>query len=49
VIATIIIVAVAIAVAIAVAFWMTGIIGLFTGAVEKIEFVSLYAQPTAAG
>jgi len=45
VIATVIIVAVTIAVAIAVAFWMTGIIGLFTGAVEKIEFVSLYAQP----
>jgi flagellin-like protein len=42
VIATVIIVAVTIAVAIAVAFWMTGIIGLFTGAVEKVEFVSLY-------
>jgi hypothetical protein len=28
---------------------MTGIIGLFTGAVEKIEFVSLYAQPNATG
>jgi hypothetical protein len=28
---------------------MTGIIGLFTGAVEKIEFVSLYAQPTKEG
>ena len=49
VIATVIIVAVTIAVAIAVAFWMTGIIGLFTGAVEKIEFVSLYAQPTKDG
>jgi len=49
VIATVIIVAVTIAVAIAVAFWMTGIIGLFTGAVEKIEFVSLYAQPTNNG
>jgi hypothetical protein len=33
------------AVTIVAAFWMTGIIGLFTGAVEKIEFVSLYAQP----
>jgi flagellin-like protein len=43
VIATVIIVAVTIAVAIAVAFWMTGIIGLFTGTVEKVEFVSLYA------
>jgi hypothetical protein len=28
---------------------MTGIIGLFTGAVEKVEFVSLYAQPTDGG
>jgi flagellin-like protein len=45
VIATVIIVAVTIAVAIAVAFWMTGIIGLFTGAVEKVEFVTLYATP----
>jgi hypothetical protein len=33
------------AVTIAAAFWLTGIIGLFTGAIEKIEFVSLYAQP----
>jgi flagellin-like protein len=47
VIATVIIVAVTIAVAIAVAFWMTGIIGLFTGAVEKLEIVS--ATATAAG
>jgi flagellin-like protein len=45
VIATVIIVAVTIAVAIAVAFWMTGIIGLFTGSVEKLEIISLYAQP----
>ncbi|MGC9096928.1 MAG: archaellin/type IV pilin N-terminal domain-containing protein, partial [Infirmifilum sp.] len=45
VIATVIIVAVTIAVAIAVAFWMTGIIGLFTGSVEKLEIVSLYVQP----
>jgi hypothetical protein len=42
----VIIVAVTIAVAIAVAFWMTGIIGLFTGAVEKLEIVS--ATATAA-
>ena len=41
VIATVIIVAVTIAVAIAVAFWMTGIVGLFTAA-EKLEIVSLY-------
>ena len=37
------------AVTIVAAFWMTGIIGLFTGAVERIEFVSFYAQPTATG
>jgi flagellin-like protein len=42
VIATVIIVAVTIAVAIAVAFWMTGIVGLFT-AVEKLEIVSATA------
>jgi flagellin-like protein len=41
VIATVIIVAVTIAVAIAVAFWMTGIVGLFT-ATEKLEITSLY-------
>jgi hypothetical protein len=41
----VIIVAVTIAVAIAVAFWMTGLIGLFTGAVEKLEIVS--ATPDA--
>ncbi|MEM0093055.1 MAG: archaellin/type IV pilin N-terminal domain-containing protein [Thermofilum sp.] len=45
VIATVILVAITIAVAIAVAFWMTGIVGLFTGAVEKLEIVSLYATP----
>jgi flagellin-like protein len=45
VIATVIIVAVTIAVAIAVAFWMTGIVGLFTSA-EKLEIVSIYANPT---
>jgi len=39
VIATVIIVAVTIAVAIAVAFWMTGIIGLFTG-FEQLQIVS---------
>ncbi|MEZ0345977.1 MAG: archaellin/type IV pilin N-terminal domain-containing protein [Infirmifilum sp.] len=43
VIATVIIVAVTIAVAIAVAFWMTGIVGLFTS-VEKLEIVTAYAQ-----
>jgi flagellin-like protein len=48
VIATVIIVAVTIAVAIAVAFWMTGIVGLFTSA-EKLEIVSLYAVPTSSG
>ena len=48
VIATVIIVAVTIAVAIAVAFWMTGIVGLFTAA-EKVEFVSLYATPKSDG
>ena len=42
VIATVIIVAVTIAVA----FWMTGIIGLFTGAVEKLEIVSATATAT---
>ena len=49
VIATVIIVAVTIAVAIAVAFWMTGIIALFTGAVEKLEIVSATATPQAEG
>ena len=48
VIATVIIVAVTIAVAIAVAFWMTGIVGLFT-AVEKLEIVSLTVQPSSQG
>jgi flagellin-like protein len=43
VIATVIIVAVTIAVAIAVAFWMTGIVGLFTG-FEQVQIVS--AIPT---
>ena len=41
VIATVIIVAVTIAVAIAVAFWMTGIIGLFTG-FEQLQIVNVY-------
>jgi len=40
VIATVIIVAVTIAVAIAVAFWMTGIIGLFTG-FEQLQITSI--------
>ena len=48
VIATVIIVAVTIAVAIAVAFWMTGIVGLFTGA-EKLEIVTINAAPIAGG
>ena len=48
VIATVIIVAVTIAVAIAVAFWMTGIVGLFTAA-EKLEIVSLFAQQAPGG
>ena len=43
VIATVILVAVAIAVAIAVAFWMTGIVGLFTG-FEQLQIVSAYAE-----
>ena len=41
VIATVIIVAVTIAVAIAVAFWMTGIIGLFTG-FEQLQIVGIF-------
>jgi len=41
VIATVIIVAVTIAVAIAVAFWMTGIVGLFTG-FEQLQIVNVY-------
>lgn len=40
VIATVIIVAVAIAIAIAVAFWLTGIVGIFTGRVEQLEIVA---------
>ena len=43
VIATVIIVAVAIAIAIAVAFWLTGIVGLFTG-FEQVQIVSAYAE-----
>ncbi|RLF08230.1 MAG: hypothetical protein DRJ64_01405, partial [Thermoprotei archaeon] len=39
VIATVIIVAVAIAISIAVAFWMTGIVGLFTG-FEQVQITS---------
>ena len=48
VIATVIIVAVTIAVAIAVAFWMTGIVGLFTAA-EKLEIVSANAVNLGGG
>ena len=44
VIATVILVAVAIAVAIAVAFWMTGIVGLFTG-FEELQITSAFAEP----
>ena len=43
VIATVIIVAVTIAVAIAVAFWMTGIVGLFTG-FEQLQITSIYDE-----
>ncbi len=43
VIATVIIVAVAIAIAVAVAFWMTGIVGLYTR-YEKLEIVNAYAD-----
>ena len=42
VIATVIIVAVAIAIAIAVAFWMTGIVGIFTGQVEQLQIVAIW-------
>jgi len=45
VIATVIIVAVTIAVAIAVAFWMTGIVGLFTG-FEQLQIVTVYDNDT---
>ena len=45
VIATVIIVAVTIAVAIAVAFWMTGIIGLFTG-FEQLQITSIIDTQT---
>jgi flagellin-like protein len=41
VIATVIIVAVTIAVAIAVAFWMTGIVGLFTG-FEQLQITAIH-------
>jgi len=44
VIATVIIVAVAIAIAIAVAFWLTGIVGIFTGRVEQLEIVAARAD-----
>lgn len=48
VIATVIIVAVAIAVSIAVAFWMTGIVGLFTG-FEQVQITSIYATKNTDG
>lgn len=44
VIATVILVAITIAVAIAVAFWMTGIVSIFAGQVEKLEIVSITPQ-----
>ncbi len=47
VIATVIIVAVAIAIAIAVAFWMTGIVTIFTGQVEQLQVVSATPSGTA--
>lgn len=47
VIATVIIVAVAIAVAIAVAFWMTGIVGLFTG-FEQVQITAAYVTGSHA-
>ena len=43
VIATVIIVAVAIAIAVAVAFWITGIVGLYTR-YEKLEIINAYAD-----
>ena len=46
VIATVIIVAVAIAIAIAVAFWMTGIVGIFTGQVEQLQIVAIWQDTT---
>ena len=48
VIATVILVAISIAVAIAVAFWMTGIVGLFTR-FEKVEITYIYANKTDSG
>ena len=48
VIATVIIVAVAIAIAIAVAFWMTGIVGIFTGQVEQLQIVAAIPNATAS-
>ena len=48
VIATVIIVAVTIAVAVAVAFWMSGLVGLFT-ATEKVEIPTAYATSTDNG
>ena len=49
VIATVIIVAVAIAIAIAVAFWMTGIVGIFTGQVEQLQIVAATPQNVDGG
>ena len=49
VIATVIIVAVAIAIAIAVAFWMTGIVTIFTGQVENLQIVAAIPSKTDSG
>ena len=49
VISTVIIVAVAIAVAMAVAFWMTGVVGIFTGQVEQVQIVAAIPNATATG
>ena len=48
VIATVIIVAVAIAIAIAVAFWMTGIVTIFTGQVEQLQIVAATPSGSAS-
>ena len=49
VISTVIIVAVAIAVAMAVAFWMTGVVGIFTGQVEQVQIVAAIPEALEDG
>ena len=49
VISTVIIVAVAIAVAMAVAFWMTGVVGIFTGQVEQVQIVAAIPSTAESG